>query len=134
MAEMYAEWIAPCGMNCRLCYGYIRAHNPCPGCRAPDEHKPKSCTNCKIVACERRTQNGWQTCASCDTPCRRLKDLDKRYRSKHHMSMIENLAAIQSHGMDLFLQQQEEKYRCSVCGGLVCVHRNECPSCKAWVW
>ena len=131
---MKAEWIAPCGMNCRLCYGYIRPRNQCRGCRASDDSKPKSCKNCKIVMCEKRIRNQWQTCAPCDTPCRRLKDLDKRYRSKYHMSMIENLAAIKGQGMSLFLQQQEETFRCPSCGQTVCVHKNECPSCKAVIW
>ncbi len=131
---MKAELIAPCGMNCRLCYGYIRPRNQCLGCRAPEDSKPQSCSNCKIVMCEKRAENGWQTCAPCDTPCRRLKDLDKRYQAKYHMSMIENLAVIRDHGMQFFLQQQEEKYRCPACGAIVCVHRDECPSCKAAVW
>uniref|UniRef100_UPI003522A4DE DUF3795 domain-containing protein n=1 Tax=Enterocloster clostridioformis TaxID=1531 RepID=UPI003522A4DE len=131
---MKAEWIAPCGMNCRLCYGYIRPRNQCPGCRASDDSKPKSCTNCSIAGCAKRNQNQWQTCALCDTPCRRLKDLDKRYRSKYHMSMIENLATIRDQGMQFFLQQQEDAFCCPVCGLTLCVHRNECPSCKAAIW
>ena len=134
MAEMNAELIAPCGMNCRLCYGYIRPKNQCLGCNAPNGSKQKSCSNCKIVTCEKRIQNGWATCAPCDMPCSRLKDLDKRYISKYHMSMMENLTVIREHGMKVFLQQQEEKYRCSVCGTTVCVHRNACPSCNAQVW
>lgn len=134
MPEMKAELIAPCGMNCRLCYGYIRERNRCAGCRAEDDGKPKSCTNCKIVICEKRLHNGWATCAPCDTPCRRLKELDKRYSSKYHMSMAENLAAIRDRGMDAFLQQQEERFRCPACGATLCVHRGECPSCKAPSW
>lgn len=132
--EMKAELIAPCGMNCRLCYGYIRPKNPCGGCNAPDEGKPKSCTNCKIVVCEIRLKNGWDTCAPCDRPCRRLKDLDKRYRTKYHMSMIENLACIHDDGMDGFLKKEEKRRRCSACGEVVCVHREECPNCGVLVW
>ena len=131
---MKAELIAPCGMNCSLCYGYIRPKNKSLGCRAPEASKPKSCTNCKIVQCEKRIQNGWETCAPCDTPCKRLKDLDKRYRSKYHMSMQENLALIREHGVESFLRQQEETYRCLDCGATACVHREECPECKAPVW
>lgn len=134
LEKMSEEQIAPCGMNCRLCYGFIRPDNPCMGCRTPDDKKPKSCSGCKIVACEKRIQNGWGTCAPCPTPCRRLKDLDKRYREKYHMSMLENLAHISQHGMTSFLQQQEALYRCSACGATVCVHWEECPSCKAQVW
>lgn len=131
---MSEDLIAPCGMNCRLCYGYIRPRNQCMGCRATDDSKPQSCSNCKIVVCEKRAMNKWETCAPCDTPCRRLKDLDKRYKSKYHMSMIENLAVIHDQGMNFFLQEQEKKYLCPACGAIVCVHREECPSCKAPVW
>ena len=131
---MKEELIAPCGMNCRLCYGYIRPKGKCLGCRAPDDSKPKSCTNCKIVVCEKRQQNGWETCVPCDSPCRRLKDLDKRYRGKYHMSMLENLLFIRENGMPAFLRQQAEQYRCPACGEILCVHREDCPSCKTPAW
>ena len=128
---MEAELIAPCGMNCNLCYARIRPRNKClGGCRAPDDGKHKSCSNCKIVVCEKRNENGWQTCAPCDTLCKRIKDLDERYRTKFNMSMLENLSTIREHGMEIFLQQQKEKYRCSVCGETLSVHRPYCLSCK----
>lgn len=131
---MQAELIAPCGMNCRLCYGYIRPKGKCPGCNASDGSKPKSCTGCKIVVCEKRVQNGWETCAPCDTPCRRLKYLDKTYRAKYHMSMVENLASIREEGMDGFLRRQAERFLCSACGEIACVHREDCPACGMSLW
>lgn len=131
---MKADLIAPCGMNCRLCYGYIRPKNACGGCNAPDENKPKSCTNCKIVMCEKRRENGWETCAPCDKPCRRMKDLDLRYSTKYHMSMMENLAIIQKEGMDSFLKLEGERRRCLACGEVICVHRTECPHCGVSIW
>src|SRR5690606_40228259 len=54
-----------------------------------------------------------------DYPCKRLKSLDKRYRTKYHMSMIENMDAIQEIGMPAFLVSQEEKWRCPTCGGTI---------------
>ena len=84
MPEMNAELIAPCGMNCCLCYAHVRTRNQRLGCRSSNK-------NCKIVKCEKRIQKGSLTCAHCDEPCRRLRDLDKRYKTKYHMSMIENL-------------------------------------------
>lgn len=131
---MNKELIAPCGINCRLCYGYIRPKNRCGGCRAADGNKPKSCASCKIVICEKRIENGWLTCADCDTPCRRLKDLEKRYRTKYHVNLFENLAVIREQGMEHFLQWQMEKYTCSACGGILCVHREVCPTCNAPAW
>ena len=129
MVKMNTVLIAPCGMNCRVCYSYMRSRNPCPGCRSPDIIK-----KCKIVMCEKRVQNGWPTCAQCDKRCPRLKNLDKRYRLKYHMSMIDNLTVIRNHDMDYFLQEQEEKYSCPACGAIISVHRNECPACGAQVW
>lgn len=131
---MPTNLIAPCGMNCQLCYGYIRPRNRCQGCRGSEAHKPKSCTTCKIVTCEKRLAYNWDTCAPCDTPCRRLKALDQRYRTRHHMSMLENLAHIREYGMEDFLRQQQRRFTCPVCGGIVCVHRAACPSCHTALW
>lgn len=64
-----------------------------------------------------------------NTPCRRLKALDRRYRAKYHMSMLENLAYIQENGLDEFIRQQEERYRCSRCGKLRTVHQDYCLYC-----
>lgn len=128
---MKAELIAPCGMNCRLCYGYVRKKKPCAGCNGPDDLKPKSCTNCKIILCEKRLANNWATCALCETPCKRLKDLDKRYRANHHMSMQENLAALKQMGMEAFLVSQTKRFTCPSCGGILSVHRETCPTCDA---
>ncbi len=69
-------------------------------------------------------------CFECqDFPCERLNDLDKRYRTKYHMSMIENLNAIKENGMQAFLLSQEEKWRCPTCGGTICCHNGLCFDC-----
>ncbi len=126
--------IAPCGMNCRLCYAYVRDRNVCPGCRGEDPSKPKYCVVCRIKTCEKMAGDGRGFCFGCDTfPCARLKRLDKRYRTKYGMSMIENLGMIESSGMDRFLQAERERRTCPECGGVICVHKAECPSCgRAW--
>lgn len=46
------------------------------------------------------------------------------------MSMIENLEEIKSKGMDAFLKQQEEKYKCADCSGVICTHNGLCLTCK----
>ncbi len=45
------------------------------------------------------------------------------------MSMLENLAYIQENGLDEFVRQQEERYRCSRCGKLRTVHQDYCLYC-----
>jgi len=96
MSEMRSDLVAPCGMNCRLCYAYQREKNHCEG-----------------------------------FPCLRMKQLDKRYRTKYHMSMIENLQMIEQNGMNAFLQQQGQRWTCPACGSIICVHKAACLDCKS---
>jgi hypothetical protein len=62
-------------------------------------------------------------------PCAHLDRLDKRYRERYGMSMVENLNELKSKGMDEFLKNQQEKCRCPSCGGVICVHDNKCYAC-----
>jgi hypothetical protein len=66
----------------------------------------------------------------CDRfPCLRLKQLDKRYRTKYGMSMLDNLAAIKKEGIRKFIKAQKKKYTCNKCGAAICVHRGICLRC-----
>ncbi|MGE5396634.1 MAG: DUF3795 domain-containing protein [Chitinophagales bacterium] len=122
--------IAPCGMNCGLCLAYLRPKNKCTGCNGPDLSKPAYCIKCIMRNCETIQKNESKLCYECDTfPCKRLKQLDKRYRTKYSMSMIENLNNIKEFGMDEFIKNQTEKWKCPTCGGAICVHRG-CLDCK----
>jgi hypothetical protein len=126
--------IAPCGMNCRLCWGYIREKNSCPGCLRndiQDSQKSKHRTTCKIRNCKQITTNKSNYCSnSCDIfPCARLKQLDKRYRVKYGMSMIDNLSMINKFGIRYFIRSEKEKWSCPKCGETICVHKPVCLSC-----
>jgi len=117
--------IAPCGMNCRLCMGYVRAKNQCDGCLTPDTRCSRSCT---LRFCTERS--GKYCDHSCSSfPCRRLKNLDKRYREKYGMSMIENLLQIEQIGIRQFVRNENIRWACTVCGELICVHRPKCLNC-----
>ena len=122
--------IAPCGMNCALCYAYLREKNKCPGCRGSNENKAYSCVNCRIINCDTLNQRKLKFCFSCKTfPCARLKQLDKRYRTKYGMSMIENLGNIKEHGIRDFVKQEKQRWTCPNCDGIICVHRVDCSYC-----
>lgn len=131
MAKLTASMIAPCGMNCALCMGVLRKKNPCPGCRQESEDKPASCRNCKIITCGDWQHYPNEMCGGCQRYCTRMKNLDKRYRTKYHMSMVENLTYINDHGMDAFLAWQETRFACPHCGERLSVHREHCPHCNA---
>ena len=88
---MKAGLIAPCGMNCSLCVAYLRDKNQCPGCRSIDSGKTSEYRkNCIIKNCDQLKKNNWKYCSDkCEKfPCKRLKNLDKRYRNKYEMSMV----------------------------------------------
>lgn len=122
--------IAPCGMNCALCLGYQRDKNRCMGCNSNDINMPKYCKTCVIKNCDKKKGKSPKQCYECETyPCRRLKQLDQRYRTKYNMSMIENLNNIKNIGIDKFVENEQIRWKCKKCGGLICVHRNKCLKC-----
>jgi hypothetical protein len=129
----YQGLIAACGMNCGLCIGYLRQKKACGGCyKKDDPNKPNVCRSCKIVNCELLAETVSGFCYDCEKyPCTRLKQLDKRYRTKYRMSMIDNLNFISENGMEKFLENEQNRWRCDVCGSGVSVHRDFCMSCKA---
>ncbi len=130
--------IAPCGMNCRLCWGHMREKNTCPGCRSidsRDSQKSKYRTTCKIKNCKKFSKGKNKYCSdSCGNfPCARLKQLDKRYRAKYGMSMLENLRMIHEFGIRHFIRNEKAKWICPECGEIICVHKPTCLSCGyAW--
>ena len=64
-----------------------------------------------------------------DFPCARLRQLDKRYRTKYGMSMTENLLRIQEIGLEAFVAAEKLKWACPECGSLLCVHLPDCGVC-----
>lgn len=122
--------VAPCGMDCGICRAYLRDRNKCPGCRAGDENKAKSCLNCKIKNCGVFQNGKAKFCFECkEFPCERLRHLDKRYRTKYNMSMVENLEYIKRLGIRKFVENEKVKWACPGCGGAICVHGGICLSC-----
>ena len=127
---MKEELIAPCGMNCGICMAYLRKEKRCPGCHDYNTNKSVSRIKCIITNCETIKANESGFCYECaEYPCKRLKQLDKRYRTRYAMSMIENLENIRNIGLAAFVEKEKERWRCLKCGGVICVHRGYCYSC-----
>lgn len=123
--------IAPCGMNCGVCLAFLRDKNRCNGCREISKQKPEHCKKCIIINCELLSQTDSKFCYDCQNyPCRRLKQLDKRYRTKYDMSMIDNLELIRNIGLERFVKKENERWTCPGCGAIRCVHRDFCLNCK----
>jgi len=122
--------IAPCGMNCGICYAYLRDKKVCPGCRGLDAGKNVSCIRCIIRNCATIKVNASKFCYECEKyPCQRLKQLDKRYRTKYKMSMMENLENIKRNGCCTFVENEKKRWSCPKCGGVICVHKGYCLEC-----
>jgi hypothetical protein len=122
--------VAPCGMNCGICRAYLRDDKKCPGCLGANTNKSNSCIKCKIKNCSILRRNSYKYCFSCRImPCERLEHLDKRYRTRYGMSMLENLANIRRFGIRQFVKNESLRWKCPVCGGVICVHDGHCHSC-----
>ena len=133
---MKEKLIAPCGMNCALCMAYIGKKIDinkkgfkrmyCEGCIP----RGKNCLH-MAKSCELLKNGEVRFCFECENyPCKRLKALDKRYRTKYHLSMIENLNYIKQHGMKEFLEEEEGKWSCPDCGSVICCHNGLCLECS----
>jgi hypothetical protein len=127
-----AELIAPCGINCGTCIAYLREKkNRCHGCRHADLNIPVSRLNCKIKNCEHLQQMESKLCSDCRLfPCARLKNIDKRYRTKYNTSLIQNLITIRETGMASFLEYEAGKWSCPNCGSVLSVHSDSCIKCN----
>jgi hypothetical protein len=128
--KIKSSLIAPCGMNCGLCLAYQRAKNHCDGCISAGTNKTNYCSRCAIRNCEVLSSSKSKYCYKCKQfPCSRIKHIDKRYRNKYGMSMIENLNSIKEIGIRKFVEQEKQKWACSKCGSIICVHREVCLIC-----
>ena len=131
---MKPELIAPCGMNCAICvtyFGYTlngkRRKVPCVGCRSRNRDCAFLKKHCDLLATRKV-----EYCYECDEyPCERLERLDRGYKKRYHISMIDNLNFIQQHGMKSFLKQQTTTYQCPECGETTCVHTGRCYACSS---
>ena len=136
MVNLNKELIAPCGMNCGICSNYLAYKNNihgkglpiCIGCRPRDKQcaflKKKCKDGLKLLKGEIKF------CFECNYyPCENLTGLDKRYREKYGMSMIDNLNEIKNRGINYFIENQGKKYKCQKCGNLISIHNNKCFIC-----
>ena len=116
---------APCGMNCVVCYKHCYHKKPCAGCLNTDTGKPEHCRKCRIKDCIRNS--GFSYCFECsDYPCKLITNLEKSYNKRYQASLMENSEYMRQYGLEAFAQQQEKKYTCSKCGGIISIHDREC--------
>lgn len=125
------ELVAPCGINCGVCIAYLREKNKCCGCMVSGMNKVAHCNKCSLKLCDEHNKSKSVYCYDCEKfPCLGMKRLDKRYREKYNLSVIENLTFISQYGIDEFIKSENKKWKCKHCGNVLCVHKNYCLNCK----
>jgi hypothetical protein len=123
--------VAPCGIHCGTCYAFLRDKKKCPGCRYLNDPLPDFRHRCRIATCQTLSETKSGFCYDCDNiPCRRLKDLDKRYRTKYNTGLLQNLGLIKEQGISTFLELELKKRTCPDCGSIISIHRVYCTTCK----
>lgn len=122
--------IAPCGMNCAVCSAHLRAKNQCPGCRSSSAEMPAYCSICIMRNCRVIVASGGRCGSSCpEFPCKRLRQLDARYRTRYGISLIGNLQSIERKGINAFLRGEAQRWRCTQCDAILSIHRPACLVC-----
>jgi hypothetical protein len=105
---MSKDLVAPCGMNCAICSGYLAfshdlpkkrgAIHHCTGCRP----RNKKCAFLKGQGCM-ISQGEARFCHECPKfPCQHLSRVDERYQKNYQYSLIDNLRMIARDGMVSF--------------------------------
>ncbi len=126
-AELSPSLLAPCGMDCLACYVYLRKKKACLGCRGEDLAKPDHCRQCKIKDCA--ASQGLKFCHQCPTyPCPPVRRMDKSYRQRYQVSLIEMAERRKEVGVKQFLMEERRKWNCA-CGGVISLHDQVCSEC-----
>jgi hypothetical protein len=133
MPEMIENiMLAPCGMNCAVCYKHVEMRKyakPCGGCLKADTDKPEHCRKCAIKNCAQG--KGFVHCFECeDFPCKLIKNLEKSYVKRYGVSLIENCQIAKEKGIPEFLEHDRRKWTCTGCGGAFSLHDGICSDCN----
>jgi hypothetical protein len=129
-----AKLVALCGLNCATCiafFGYTMSGKKrkaaCKGCRT----RPSLCVfikkGCKMLANKEQVEY----CFECsDFPCETLVKLEETYVKEYGLSLVGNLKYIEANGIDAFLKNEQEKWKCPTCSGVTCIHTKKCYTCN----
>lgn len=121
--------LAPCGINCKVCYKHLHPKKSCQGCFLGEENKPEHCKKCAIIICEKR--KGIKYCYECeDFPCKRMKYQEKSYSTRYKVSPFQNLSIVKKLGIHEFMKTEKVKWTCPNCEGIVSQHDRICSECK----
>ena len=64
-------------------------------------------------------------------PAKLSQSSTEMYTKRYDFSMVANQKEIKETGLDKILENQQEKYKCLVCGSLICIHEKKCLKCAS---
>ena len=98
----------------------------CEGCLS-DVLAPH-CRNCGFRECAQ--ERGLTNCSQCaEMPCQWVIDFNND-GIPHHSEVLTNLERQKEIGIDAWLAEQEERWRCVQCGSPLAWYDAECPDCR----
>lgn len=122
---------APCGVNCLICYMHANPRKygkSCRGCFSQEQEKAIHCRRCRIKKCTE--DKGLSHCFNCtDMPCKLIKNLDKSYRQRYGVSIVENCLSALKNGIIHHMLLEKEIWTCR-CNGLISLQDGVCSECK----
>ena len=131
-------YAAYCGLYCGACCSMItqekaegeesalemitdETEQPCLGCNATPQQ------NCEFIVCN--TTHGTENCAFCpEFPCLMLVKFNND-EWEHHRVVLENLKRIKEIGVEGWLKEQKEFWKCHSCGMRIQWYQKQCNRC-----
>ncbi|MEA4940401.1 MAG: DUF3795 domain-containing protein [Christensenella sp.] len=119
--------LAPCGLNCMLCYRHL-GKKPCPGCRTRTDDPDAYQNKCHMRACT--MERGYFSCADCaERPCKRVKAFQKRYMDGYGVNLSAIAESVQQAGVEAHLRADLAAHTCPDCEHLINIHDGICSGC-----
>lgn len=107
----------PCGLFCSAC-----GAPDCEGCLS--DSVDDWVRQCKFRNCSQE-KNITFCCFCNDFPCQELHDF-MNDEWLHHSTMEPNLDSIKKHGLEKWLQTQQQEYSCDTCGAGIKWYQKRC--------
>jgi len=97
----------------------------CDGCKTDVNYH--HCADCGIKKCN--LEKGYDNCSECDDfPCEKIQEFnDDDY--EHHSVVIRNLNELKEIEISVWLQKQEERWKCDSCGTRFSWYDEKCSNC-----
>jgi len=101
----------------------------CNGCKSGVNLE--YCEKCKMKACCK--EKGYRSCAECEeVPCALVQSFSQEM--PHRKAVIRNLSVIKDKGLDQWLTEQADRWKCPECGQRFGWYSGTCSQCGAEVY